>query len=160
MAQISDYERDFVIRTQALLRDYQGEYKLSNAINCMLGLIVLPNEMIERSHNLIWEFPITEIAELNYLRIKVFKPVKKKRRDEIKYFPKTLQILLKKVRNGLAHQNILPINTNGIFTGISIRNYYGEGRGKILDLEIEFDRRELERFALFISEKYLEPNDF
>jgi hypothetical protein len=160
MTQISDYERDFVIRTQALLRDYKGEYKLSNAINCMLGLIVLPNEMIERSHNLIWELPITEIAELNYLRIKVFKPVKKKRRDEIEYFPKTLQILLKKVRNGLAHQNILPINTNGIFTGISIKNYYGEGRGKILDLEIEFDRRELERFALFISEKYLEPNDF
>jgi len=99
--------------------------------------------------------PIAWIPEINNLRIRRFEPIKKKKRTgEIEYFPKTLKILLKKVRNGLAHQNIEPVNTNEIFTGIIIRNFYGEGR-RDLDLEVEFNRNELVRFALFISAKYL-----
>ncbi len=155
MTEINEFETEFVRRTQNLLTDYRGEYKLSNAINCMLGLIIFPNETLERSHNPIWDILIADIQEINYLRINIFEPIRRKNGDEIEFFSKTLRVLLKKVRNGLAHQNISPVNENKLFTGVVIRNYYGAGRRNI-DLEIEFNRDELERFALFIAGKYLD----
>jgi len=155
MTEINEFEREFVIRTQALLRAYNGEYKLSHAINCMLGLIILPNEMLEYSHNEIWNKPIADIEQLNYLRLRFFEPIRRKTKDGIECYRKTFRILLKKVRNGIAHQNISPVNANGLFTGVLIRNYYSAGK-RDMDLEIEFDRRELESFALFVAEKYLE----
>jgi hypothetical protein len=155
MTEINEFETEFVRRTQNLLTDYRGEYKLSNAINCMLGLIIFPNETLEHSHNPIWDIPIAEIQELNYLQIRLFEPVRRKNGDEIEFFQKTLRVLLKKVRNGLAHQNINPVNENGLFTGVVIKNYYGGSRRNI-DLEIEFNRDELENFALFIAGKYLD----
>jgi len=46
--------------------------------------------------------------------------------------------------------------TDGIFTGIKIRNFYtGRNGPNVLDLEVEFSRRELEKFALFVAAKYL-----
>ena len=155
MSGIAHYEREFVERTRQILKTYKGKYKLSNAINCTLGLIVLPNEMLDAFPNPIWDKPITDIAELAYLRIKRFEPIQRKRRNLLEYFPKTLKVLLKKIRNGLAHQNIEPVNNvHGLFTGIIVRNYFSDAVGD-LDLEIEFNRKELEQFALFIAGKYL-----
>jgi hypothetical protein len=48
MGAIELYEKEFVERTRHILKRYRGKYKLSNAINCTLGLIILPNEMIRR----------------------------------------------------------------------------------------------------------------
>jgi len=151
MTEINEFETEFVRRTQNLLTDYRGEYKLSNAINCMLGLIIFPNETLEHSHNPIWEISVAEIQELNFLRIRVFEPIRGRSKGETEYYPNTLKIFLKKVRNGLAHQNITPVNTDGLFTGIIIKNYHG----KDLDLEVVFNRQELEQFALFIAGEYL-----
>ncbi len=109
----------------------------------MLGLIILPNEMLKRSRSPKWELPIAEIQELNFLRIRQFEPIRGKRKGVTEYFPKTLKVFLKKVRNGLAHQNIKPINIDGFFTGIEIKNQHGN----IVDLEVEFSRQELEQFA-------------
>jgi hypothetical protein len=155
MSGIVHYEREFVERTRQILKTYKGKYKLSNAINCTLGLIVLPNEMLEAFPNPIWDTPIADIADLAYLRIRSFEPIQKKKKNLPVYFPKTLKILLKKIRNGLAHQKIEPVNNaHGLFTGIIIRNYFGDDAGD-LDLEIEFNRKELEQFALYIAGKYL-----
>jgi len=159
MSGIAHYEREFVERTRQILKTYKGKYKLSNAINCTLGLIVLPNEMLDAFPNPIWDTPIANIADLAYLRIRMFEPIQKKKKNNIPvYFPKTLKIFLKKIRNGLAHQNIEPVNNaRGLFTGIIVRNYYGEDANNAgeLDLEIEFNRKELEQFSLFIAGKYL-----
>jgi len=151
--EITDYEREFVERTIAILQNYDGEYKLTNAINCMLGLIILPNEMLNRSRSPKWTMLIEEIQELNFLHIQHFEPIKGKNRDtgEVEYYSKTLKIFLKKVRNGIAHQNIRPINTDGLFTGVEIKNRHGN----IIDLEVEFSRHEFEQFALFVAGEYL-----
>ena len=154
MARIEDFGTEFVQRTRYLLAEYQGEYKLSNALNCMLGLIVLPNEMLEYSRNEIWDTQIVDIEELNSLHIHFFEPIRSKRRHDVEYSPKTFRVLLKKMRNGIAHQNISPVNTDQLFTGVKIKNFFSAGR-RDMDLEIEFDRRGLERFALFVAEKYL-----
>jgi hypothetical protein len=153
MARIQDFGIEFVQRTRYLLTEYQGEYKLSNALNCMLGLIVLPNEMLDYSRTEIWNTQIAEIEELSDLHISLFEPIRRKRGDEIEYYPKTFRILLKKIRNGIAHQNIAPVNRNEFFTGVMIRNYFSGRRD--MDLEIEFNRNELEKFALFVAQKYL-----
>ena len=149
--EIIDYEREFVIRTQDILQNYHGEYKLTNAVNCMLGLIILPNEMLARSQSPKWNSLIVDIQELSFLRVRLFEPIRGTRNGITEYFPKTLKIFLKKIRNGLAHQNITPINFDGLFTGVIIKNYHGRD----LDLEVEFDRHELEKFALFIAGEYL-----
>ena len=155
MSGIAHYEREFVERTRQILKTYKGKYKLSNAINCTLGLIVLPNEMLYAFPNPIWDTPIADIVDLAYLRIRMFEPIQKKKKNVPVHFPKTLKTLLKKIRNGLAHQNIEPVNNaHGLFTGIIVRNYFSEGAVD-LDLEIEFNRKELEHFALFIAGKYL-----
>lgn len=155
MSGIAHYEREFVERTRQILKTYKGKYKLSNAINCTLGLIVLPNEMLNAFPNPIWDTPIVNINDLNYLQVRRFEPIRKKKKNLPVYYPKTLKILLKKIRNGLAHQTIEPVNNaHGLFTGIIIRNYFSEGAND-LDLEIEFNRKELENFALFIAGKYL-----
>ena len=157
MGAIELYEKEFVERTRHILKRYRGKYKLSNAINCTLGLIVLPNEMIRRSQNPIWDTPINEIVELAHLRIRMFEPIQNKRRGVVSYYPKTLRIFLKKIRNGLAHQNIEPVNRSRSFIGIKVRNYFTDNAGNAdLDLEIELNREELEMFGLFIAEKYLE----
>lgn len=156
MSEIAHYEREFVERTRHILKKYRGEYKLSNAINCTLGLIVLPSETLSESHDPIWDMLVSDIQELSYLRIRAFEPIQKKKRGVPVYFPKTLRVMLKKIRNGIAHQKIQPVNINGMFTGIMIRNYFGEDPANWdLDLEIEFDRVELENFAFFIAGKYL-----
>jgi hypothetical protein len=153
LTEIAKFETEFVKRTKILLETYIGDFGLSNAINCTLGLIILPNEMLGRSRNPIWNLSVADIPELNYLRIQTFEPIKKKiKNGEERHYPLTLRFLLKKIRNGLAHQNIEPVNTDGLFTGIVIRNYYFG----TLDLEIEFDEKELKDFAFFIAEKYLE----
>ena len=60
--------------------------------------------------------------------------------------------LLKKIRNGVAHQNIMPINTDKVWKGIRIWNHNKYG---IKDFEIEFKVSELKIFALFLAEKYI-----
>ncbi len=70
------------------------------------------------------------------------------------YYPKTLKVLLNKIRNGLAHQHIEPINENGNFVGVIIRNYFDDAKVH-KDLEVYFSQQELKEFALFIADEYL-----
>uniref|UniRef100_A0A7V3KNL1 pEK499-p136 HEPN domain-containing protein n=1 Tax=candidate division WOR-3 bacterium TaxID=2052148 RepID=A0A7V3KNL1_UNCW3 len=154
MVEIVHFELEFVQRTKETLQNYQGEYKLSNAINCTLGLIILPNEIINNIQDPFWDTLISDIEQLAFLQINQFEPIHRITNGNIEYYPKTLKILLKKIRNGLAHQNIEPVNNNGFFSGVIIRNYYGGGNNRP-DLEIEFNRNQLERFALFIADEYL-----
>jgi hypothetical protein len=76
----------------------------------------------------------------------LFEPIRKIKNGRNEYYPKTLKVLLNKIRNGLAHQHIEPVNKNRFFSGIIIRNYYDSGKIN-QDLEVEFDRRKLERFG-------------
>ena len=156
MSEIVHYEVEFVRRTKENLQNYHGENKLTNAINCALGLIILPNEIIRERPRPIWDTDISQIRELSTIKPQMFTPIQRIRRNGvIDYYPTSLKVLLKKIRDGLAHQHIEPVNNNGKFTGIVIRNYFPPGRNH-QDLEIEFSRRELENFAFFIADMYID----
>jgi hypothetical protein len=154
MTEITKFEIEFVERTKRILEEYRGEYKLSNAINCTLGLLVLPNERIINYDIRPWNTPVVDMEELAFLNIRVFEPIRRIENEERSYYPKTLQILLKKLRNGIAHQHIIPVNRLGLFVGIKIQNLFPDVK-PILDTDVEFSRTELEKFAVFIADQYL-----
>jgi hypothetical protein len=151
--QITRFEVEFVERTQRILIEYSGEYKLTNLLNCMIGLIVLPNERAQNDFPTLWERDIKDIPIYSDLKINIFNPIRGKDRNTgvIDYYPTTLKVFLRKLRNSIAHQNIEPINEGGLFVGAVFRNkIFG-----VADFESEFRRRELEAFANFIANQYL-----
>jgi len=154
MAEIEKFNIDFVKRTIKILDHYNGDYSFSNLINCTLGLIILPYEA--RGSSSIFNKNIAVIDSLPSFTLINFNPIKVIKNNEVFYYPKSLKVLLQKIRNGLAHQNIRPVNFDGILKSIVISNKYRSKQ----DLEIEFTEYELKNFALFISETYLhEYND-
>jgi len=156
MGEIAVFKTEFVDRTKEILLNYEGEYKLSNAINCMLGLLILPYENVRNNPDTFWDTDLNAIPDFPAFRIHVFQPVHKvKKGGIIEYYPKTLRVFLQKIRNGLAHQHIRPVNTNGRFTRVVIENYFDPDNRNILDMEVEFTRKQLEKFALFIADEYL-----
>jgi len=63
-----------------------------------------------------------------------------------------LSALLKKIRNGIAHQNMEPINNKGKWVGVKIWN---DNQG-MKDFEIQFSIDELKEFSLFLAKRYIE----
>lgn len=153
MGEMKEFNLDFVRRTIHILEDYSGEYTFSNLINCSLGLIVLPYE--KRGESVILDKNIAEIESLPPFTLCDFEPIKSIKNGKILYYPKTLKVLLQKIRNGLAHQNIKPINIDGVLHSIEITNKF---RGNV-DLVIKFTEAELRAFALFIADIYLNENN-
>lgn len=148
--EIKNFEIEFVERTKKILEEYEGDYDMSIILNCALGLIILPNE--KRLTTPSWNTKLGDISKLPHFELKTFKPIKNINNSG-GYYPKTLKVLLKKVRNGLAHQNIEPVNKNGKFIGVIIRNYPPNDHQP--DLEVQFSQQELKDFALFIANEYL-----
>ncbi len=150
--EISKFDKEFVKRTIDILNSYKGKFEFSNLLNCTLGLIILPYAKMGSSS--YWNTEIVNLEDIPSFTIKLFEPIKKMKRGRITSYPKTIGVLLRKIRNGLAHQNIEPINENNKFVGIKIFNKYFDK----LDLDIEFTREELYNFAIYISNKYLEED--
>jgi hypothetical protein len=148
MTEIMIFKTEFVDRTKNILLNYEGEYKLSNTINCTLGLLILPYENVRNNPDAFWDTDLNAIPNFPTSRIHIFQPIHKIRRNGlIEYYPTTLRVFLQKIRNGLAHQHIQPVNTNGRFTGVLIRNHFEQGNQNSVDLEVEFTRKQLEKFA-------------
>lgn len=155
--EIKKFEVEFVERTKRLLLDYQGPYDMSNLLNCTLGLIILPYETMKGRPILpFWDVDITNVPNLPPFAFATFNPIQAidKKSGRIRYYRKTLKVLLQKIRNGLAHQHVEPVNRNGKFDGVIIRNYFAEPQ-RYMDLEIHFSQQELKDFALFIADEYL-----
>ncbi len=156
------YDTEFIKRTQTLIKDYQhrnGVYTTTLLLNCLLGLIILPNEFKERKgrkFNFLNQ-EIQNIAEIQGIISKkgfLFNPTTKKKGQYVSD-KKSLKNFLKKIRNGTAHQRIEPINENGKWKGIKIEDI-NDANNKNLELKIELTIKELRDFAFFISTKYIE----
>ncbi len=150
--EVQKFDIDFVKRTRKLLIEYGGEYELSNLLNCTLGLIILPYEAGNRNDLSHWNESVLEVVERIGFNLIHFKPIKSRKKGIIKYYPETFEILLKKIRNGLAHQRIEPLNQDGQFVGVVIQTEES-------DLIVEFTRQQLESFAFYICDKYLNNFD-
>jgi hypothetical protein len=150
-------------------------------LNCTLGMIVATSENIELCDSQYFKKRICELESNKIFPTKIayidFNNDFKAYRDKInktslltldgstfsiaskihvnKYNQArnlTLVSLLKKIRNGVAHQNIMPINQDKVWEGVRIWNHNKYG---IKDFEIEFKVSELKQFALFLARKYV-----
>jgi hypothetical protein len=143
----------------ANLDRYEGEFEFTNLLNCTLGLIILPYEkgIKGKQSPAVWSADLDVLPNLPSFQIHLFKPIKNVKSGITIYDENTLEVLLKKLRNGLAHQNVWPVNQNGEFSDVVIKNYFDDKHKKQddPDLHIQFSKEQLKDFALFIANEYL-----
>ena len=153
------YDVEFIKRTQNLINSYHGEYDFTLFMNCLLGLIILPNEFYGRRKLSLFNKDLSTFPELKNIIASsdfVFDPTKWDSRSK-SYIPdkKTLKVLLKKIRNGIAHQRIESINEDGKWTGVIIQDINKKNNNNV-ELSIKFQIKEFRIFAIFISSKYID----
>lgn len=158
--EIQNFSIEFVRRTKEILQDYSGKRDMTLLLNCTLGLIILPYEKGRSSRNQrIWKTSIEDIKELHGVQIDIFNPIKYRHKTtkQLEYYPKNLESILRKIRNGIAHQHIEPVNADGEFCGVVVKNYWEDKQNpdKIMDLHITFTQTQLHLFSLFIADLYL-----
>ncbi|MGA3800665.1 HEPN family nuclease [Pseudomonas fluorescens] len=151
-------------------------------LNCLLGLIVATSENIARCEIKALDKKILELdskclipKKIAYIDLaNALKGYKKEINDKslinqgdkvISFESKVcvngydqarnmkLKELLKKIRNGVAHQNLAPLNSDGKWAGVKIWNHSKEG---IKDFEIEFEVAELRAFSIFLASIYVD----
>jgi hypothetical protein len=140
------YEIEFITRTQKIINDYnkrKSGYKLTLLLNCLVGLIILPDQRMGFGKPPLWDIEINQIPLFQTAKINP------KWSSNTKH---TLAQFLRKLRNGIAHQHINPINRNNHFVGVKIWNVTPQN---ITDCEVEFNRHSLHEFANFIADQYL-----
>ena len=171
----------FVVRTQQELGNYHGPQEFTNLINSTFGLIIVPYEShIKQSRqDEVWNTPINNIwtEENRPFIIVEFEPIghRNNATGRLERSDKTLKILIEKIRNGLAHSNLVPVNQNGTWTGILIWNCtkpirrtdeeaerleHCDGQNqeeiRVKDLIIGFTWEQLHTFANFIATNILD----
>ena len=171
--EITIYPIEFIQRTYEILRKDFHHFKdedkeVTFLMNCLLGLIVTVSEEENRKLNVFkgkidndflglvpkkigfvegiqvddnFDLTLKSVTELNA-------PIG--HRDDLKRKDKFW--FLNKIRNGIAHQNIAGINKGKKWVGVRLWN---KPNAKMKDFEIIFTIKQLRKFAIEISKKYL-----
>jgi hypothetical protein len=160
--------KEFLTRTKSNLINYQDEFDMTNIINCSLGLIIFPFEFnrgrVRKITPNLFTLPAKDLAKDVGFRFSKFQPIENLdgNRHPILFNEnkKSVKLLLNKMRNGLAHQNIRPKNNNGLFDEIVIWNIFERGRGinkfSEKDVSVIFNQDQLKKFALLIADGFLD----
>jgi hypothetical protein len=156
MGSISEkhFDVEFIDRTRNILATYRGEHDVTLLMNCLLGLIIVAYERYEKSRHIFFDVPIKNIKELEEITLSkgfYFKPKKWKRKGSTALEEKTLRVLIKKFRNGIAHQNVEPKNLCGRWVGVHVWNEFD----RVRDMEVELTVEQLKTFAILVSDIYL-----
>lgn len=174
MGDIQCYPIEFVQRTYEILEkeyDYikeKEDREVTFLMNCLLGLIVTVSEEENRKSNVfngnidddflalvpqkIGFLKMTHVdtdTDLTNMGVTEWN-VPVGHWNDLKKIKKSW--LLKKIRNGIAHQHIDGVNENGRWVGVRLWN---EPVNNVKDFEIIFTIEQLRNFAIKISKKYL-----
>lgn len=142
------YNIELVKRTRELIETYNGIYKHTLLMNAILCLIVLPEQVnsIRKKKLKFMNLNLNEIAEIQFvLNSQNFFFDKGKSHYDLKN-------LLRRIRNGIAHQRIESISENDVWKGVIIQDF---DRKDNLGLNMELKTAELRTLALFIADEYL-----
>ncbi|RYE12785.1 MAG: hypothetical protein EOP45_22285 [Sphingobacteriaceae bacterium] len=178
MSESTNYPVDIVRRTKILLERGKkdasyDEYEVTFLINCLLGIVVAAKEFDERGKKELGKKNFSNSLLSNIPdNLKFFSVKKTTKSIDIENNSITLEILNKsalstdtkktdynlgwflcKLRNGIAHQHITAINTEGEWTGIKLWN---EPQTDVKDFIIEFSIPTLKEFTLCVADIYLE----
>lgn len=172
---IDKFDFRFIERTIDNVRASKSPNTFTHLINSLIGLIFIPTEFNKKrrrtysidflnksvsDYELLTEIFTGEV-NLRNERGQLFKQTKFFRRDGLgeKATLKNTTVgeLVKLFRNGIAHQNIIPVGEGDRWRGIIVRNFQNERKERRQDFNFEtyLTHGELEQFALFIAEEYL-----
>lgn len=151
------FDVEFILRTQKLIQEYRGTYNITLLLNCLLGLIILPTEFYSRKSRTFFTKQLTDYKEIEELiKIISFNPTKRDKKGKgFKPDEKTLNILIKKIRNGIAHQQIECVDKKGKWVSVTIRDF-NKFNNNNLELELTWTIKQLKEFSIFISGKYID----
>ena len=111
-----DFKHSFMGRTLELVHDYRGPHETTNLINCLIGLLIVPNDTVYR---MIPDTPMRSMRDwgISSKSIKRFSNGKKSNGH-----PPTLRQLVRRLRRSVAQFRAKPRYANGRFTGVEFRD--------------------------------------
>lgn len=126
MSEYSQLEVDFIKRTLHLLESYRGEYEVTMLINCSLGLLVFPKEIMHKSRlgNLLREHdvPVKDLdTSWGIQRHHILEMGIKDSRTSEAYTENTfvLSQLTRRLRNALVHGRFKTLNEGQTYLQIT-----------------------------------------
>lgn len=149
MAEMKDFNKDFVNRTIKLLKrkDDEKDLEVTLLLNCMLGMVVLPIERYKNDKEkvIINNYMIKCVKKLKQLAGQTFK-TDPENESETKIFCN--------IRNSIAHLNVTMSSYKGQIEKVTLKNYKtGNKRKETLSYTLSIDN--LREFAIYIAEEYL-----
>lgn len=167
------FDIKFIERTKENVKSFRGVNNFTNLINNLVGLIFIPHEYNNKGNRKTLSFLKCKISEIESLKtIFEARAIDVQVDGEIKQFPKFIyrkdgkeldldkievQDLLRLVRNSIAHANMIPFGEGDVWEGIIIKNFQDKKKQKKdkYNFITVLKREELEKFALTISDLYL-----
>ena len=172
---IDKFDIKFIERTKANVKTFKSPNKFTHLINSLLGLIFIPNEFNKKGKRKykidFLNKPISDYKELteiftghvdlmdeqhiSFIQQKFFF----RNNQNLEQTLETTLVgdLLRLFRNGIAHQNIIPVADGDYWRGIIVRNYKNQKDEKIGNFNFEtfLNQKELRLFATFIADEYI-----
>lgn len=119
MTVFTDFEHEFMKRTLALVQQYSEQYDATLLLNCMLGLLIVPNEKF------IDEIPTDHLSDLHDWGITTVSindfGVPTKTNPQ----PETLRGVIWSLRNAVAHFRVEPTEEQGQVQGFRFKDLTG-----------------------------------
>lgn len=139
-------------------------------LNSLLSLVILPTEQLkkEKGERLL-NGKFSDFLKKVSISPIVFSPIKSFPDNKPNYERKTIPCFFKKLRNGIAHQNIEFVDTNGetliVFFNVAssdskekAKNSKGKcevNKNRVIDFKIKVNASQLKKLALYIAYKYV-----
>jgi len=139
---------EFVERTKNLLESYESDYEVTNLINCLLGLIILPFEVASRKYDSdFWnKMSLEEVKNRTQYDLLVGSE------DSIG----DAHNLVRLIRNAFAHASIRTTTNEGEIESVVV--VVRSRTSKKSRVEIRFFIQGLKELAIIIADHYLCEN--
>lgn len=173
---VEKFDKVFIQRTKEILDGNFSDYDFTLLINCLMGLLVLPNERkskhFRREHlnQTIDTFPepIRNIFVENQVVYYQDEDQKEKQMSKCAFFtnkgkkksasPVPLSELLGKLRNAIAHFNIKPTKSSDDYKweGIIVKNIFfnNELKKSFTTMKLYLSKDEIKELVAFIIKRY------
>ena len=134
-----EFYPSFIRRTHEIVNEYDGKYDATLLINCLLGLLVLPQQ---RMFENIEDIPFESLEDFG---------ISEQSFPSICYLPKSqrvypsFRLLLRKLRNSVAHMRILPLGNAGEVRGFEFNDLDG--------FKCHLNLHQIRKITILINEK-------
>lgn len=172
---IDRFDVKFIERTLTNIKAANSPNKFTHLLNSLIGLIFIPHEFNrDNKRKYSMEFLNKKISQFPTLA-KMFTGEADLKNEQGVHFRQTkfflkntsgkrqstdttaIGELVRLFRNGIAHQNIIPVAEGNYWKGVIVRNYQNPRKESEGDFNFEtfLNQRELREFSTFVAIEYL-----